>query len=231
MPWRGKGFRKSCRQGEMQARIRPYGLTQQRCRTSKKEECCSMRPAKISENRLYRELSDIFRRKGYDGASYADLMKATGLVKASLYHRFPGGKEEMVDAILSDVDREFSEYVVKPAFEAGAPPDRARKIARRLREFYKSGQQWCLLDTVTLADSPSTREHACRSLEYWIDAFARVGRDAGLSPAIARRRSQEAVAAIEGGLVVSRVLGDRRPFLRSLASLPKRLTAMRFGES
>jgi TetR/AcrR family transcriptional repressor of lmrAB and yxaGH operons len=146
------------------------------------------------------QLSEIFRRKGYAGASYSDLMKATGFVKASLYHRFPGGKAEMVDAILSDVDREFSEYVVKPAFEAGVPVDRARKIARRLREFYKSGQQWCLLDTVTLADSPSTREHARRSMEFWIDAFARLGRDAGLSPAIARRRSQEAVAAIEGGL-------------------------------
>jgi AcrR family transcriptional regulator len=190
-----------------------------------------MRPAKISDNRLYRELSDIFRRKGYDGASYSDLMKATGLVKASLYHRFPGGKSEMVDAILSEVDREFSEYVVKPAFEAGAALDRARKIARRLREFYKSGQRWCLLDTVTLAESPSTREHARRSMEFWIDAFARLGRDAGLSPAIARRRSQEAVAAIEGGLVVSRVLGDRRPFLRSLATLPKRLTAGRLRES
>ena len=171
-----------------------------------------MRPAKISDNRLYRELSDIFRRKGYDGASYSDLMKATGLVKASLYHRFPGGKAEMVDRILSEVDR-------------------VRKIARRLREFYKSGQQWCLLDTVTLADSPSTREHARRSMEFWIDAFARLGRDAGLSPAIARRRSQEAVAAIEGGLVVSRVLGDRRPFLRSLATLPKRLTAGRLEDS
>jgi TetR/AcrR family transcriptional regulator, lmrAB and yxaGH operons repressor len=67
-------------------------------------------------------------------------------------------------------------------------------------------------------------------MEYWIDAFARVGRDAGLSPAIARRRSQEAVAVIEGGLVVSRVLGDRRPFLRSLASLPRRLTAGHFRE-
>src|SRR5438128_10858981 len=110
-----------------------------------------MRPAKISDEKVFQGLSDVFRRKGYDGASYSDLMKATGLVKASLYHRFPGGKAEMVDRILSEVDR-------------------VRKIARRLREFYKSGQQWCLLDTVTLADSPSTREHARRSMEFWIDA-------------------------------------------------------------
>src|SRR5713226_247690 len=182
-----------------------------------------MRPAKISDNRLYRELSDTFRRKGYDGASYSDFMKATGLVKASLYHRFPGGKAEMVDAILSSVDRHFADYVLKPTSEEGRPQDRARKIARRLGEFYDSGKRWCLLDTLTLADSPSTRTHARRSMEFWIDAFARLSRDAGLSPAIARKRAQEAVAAIEGGLVVSRVLGDPRPFLRSLACLPDKL--------
>ena len=37
-----------------------------------------MRPAKISDDKLFQELSDVFRRKGYDGASYSDLMKATG---------------------------------------------------------------------------------------------------------------------------------------------------------
>ncbi len=96
-----------------------------------------MRPAKISDDKLFQELSDVFRRKGYDGASYSDLMKATGLVKASLYHRFPGGKADMVNAILTEVDRQFAEYVVKPAFEEGEPQVRARKIARRLREFYR----------------------------------------------------------------------------------------------
>jgi AcrR family transcriptional regulator len=183
-----------------------------------------MRPAKISDERLFQGLSDVFRRKGYDGASYSDLMKATGLVKASLYHRFPGGKAEMVDAILSTVDRHFADHVLRPASEEGRPRDRARKIARRLRGFYDSGRQWCLLDTLTLADSPSTRAHARRSMEFWIDAFARLSRDAGLSPAIARKRAQEAVVAIEGGLVASRVLNNPRPFLRSLANLPNQLT-------
>jgi len=188
-----------------------------------------MRPAKISDERLFQGLSDVFRRKGYDGASYSDLMKATGLVKASLYHRFPGGKAEIVDAILSTVDRHFAEYVLKPASEEGRPRDRVRKIARRLREFYDSGRRWCLLDTLTLADSSSTRAHARRSMEFWIDAFARLSRDAGLSPAIARKRAQEAIVTIEGGLVASRVLNNPRPFLRSLANLPKQLTVRRLS--
>ncbi len=167
---------------------------------------------------------EVFRRKGYDGASYADLMKATGLVKASLYHRFPGGKEEMVDALLSEVDRQFSQYVLAPAFETGSPAERTRRIAKRLREFYDDGKEWCLLDTLSLADSHSTLAHARKSMELWVETFARLGREAGLPVSVARKRAEEAVAAIEGALVVARVLKNRRPFLRALAGLPKRLT-------
>jgi TetR/AcrR family transcriptional regulator, lmrAB and yxaGH operons repressor len=184
-----------------------------------------MRLAKVADEELFRGLADVFRRKGYDGASYADLMQASGLVKGSLYHRFPGGKADMVDTILADVDRHFAEYVLKSAFEEGNPRERARKIARRLREFYDSGKRSCLLDTLTLGKGASVRAHARRSMSAWIDAFARLGRDGGLPLGIARKRAQEAVAAIEGGLVVSRVLGDSRPFLRALANLPKQLTS------
>jgi AcrR family transcriptional regulator len=183
-----------------------------------------MRPAKVSDKELFARLTEVFRRKGYDGASYADLTEATGLVKASLYHRFPGGKEEMVDAILSEVDRQFAEYALAPALQEGDPKERARRMARRLREFYDSGRSCCLLDTLSLAESRGTLAHARKSMEFWVESFARVGRDAGLSAGVARKRAEEAVAAIEGGLVVARVLKNRRPLLRVLAGLSKELT-------
>jgi AcrR family transcriptional regulator len=183
-----------------------------------------MRPVKVADKWVFARLTDVFREKGYEGASYKDLMAATGLVKASLYHRFPGGKEEMVDAIQSEVDREFSEYVLRPAQEEGQPEKRARRMARRLAEFYATGKRGCLLDTLTLASNPRTLAHARRSMESWIASFVRVGRDAGLPPALARRRAEDAVVAIEGGLIVSRVMNNRRPFLRGLATLPNRLT-------
>jgi AcrR family transcriptional regulator len=183
-----------------------------------------MRPAKISEAELFGRVADTFRRKGYDGTSYSDLMKATGLVKASLYHRFPGGKEEMVNAILSDVDRHFAEHVLAPAFEDGDPLARSRVIAQRLQEFYASGKRWCLLDTLSLTESNATLKHARKSMEFWIKSFVRIGKDAGLRAELARKRAEEAVAAIEGGLVVARVLNNRRPFLQALAGLPSKLT-------
>jgi AcrR family transcriptional regulator len=187
-------------------------------------EGVQMRPAKVSDKELFERLTRVFRRRGYDGASYAELIKATGLVKASLYHRFPGGKEQMVGAIQSEVDRHFAEYVLAPAIEEGEPKERARQMARRLREFYDNGEAWCLLDTLTLAESRTTLVHAEKSMEFWIERFVRVGRDAGLSAGVAKKRAEEAVAAIEGGLIVARVSKNRRPFLRVLANLPKQLT-------
>jgi TetR/AcrR family transcriptional regulator, lmrAB and yxaGH operons repressor len=183
-----------------------------------------MRPAKVSDKELFEDLARVFRRKGYDGCSYADLMAATGLVKASLYHRFPGGKDQMVNALLTVVDRHFASYVLAPAFQQGWPRNRTRLIAHRLREFYDSGKQWCLLDTLTTADRPSTLAHARKSMGFWVDCFVRLGRESGFPAKLARKRAEEAVAAIEGSLILSRVLKNPRPFLRVLVDLPNRLT-------
>ncbi|HET7109198.1 MAG TPA: TetR/AcrR family transcriptional regulator [Candidatus Acidoferrum sp.] len=183
-----------------------------------------MRTAKLSDGQLFERLTDVFRRKGYDGASYADLMEATGLVKASLYHRFPLGKEEVVGAIQSEVDRQFAEYVLAPAVETGPPRKRIQRMARRLREFYRDGSAWCLLDTLTLTGNRATLAHAKKSMEFWVERFARVARDSGLAAGVARMRAEEAVATIEGALILARVMKNRRPFLRVLAALPTKLT-------
>jgi TetR/AcrR family transcriptional regulator, lmrAB and yxaGH operons repressor len=183
-----------------------------------------MRPAKVTDEQLYEDLAGVFRRKGYDGASYSDIMEATGLVKASLYHRFPDGKEQMVNAILSRVDKEFVDYVLAPAFAEGNVKERAEQVAERLEEFYAGGKRWCLLDTLTLAESKQTMSHARRSMEFWVQAFVRIARDAGVPRAEAKKRAQDSVAAIEGGLIASRVLQDQGPFLRAMAGLAQRLT-------
>ena len=52
-------------------------------------------------------LAEVFREHGYEGASLSLISKATGLGKGSLYHFFPGGKEEMADAVLSEIDGWF----------------------------------------------------------------------------------------------------------------------------
>jgi AcrR family transcriptional regulator len=59
-----------------------------------------MPPALISRNEVIARVMAVVRREGYDGASLAELSKATGLGKSSLYHHFPDGKNDMVAAVL-----------------------------------------------------------------------------------------------------------------------------------
>ena len=58
---------------------------------------------KVSEEEVVQKLFQVFRLKGFDGASLSDLAEATGLKKASLYHRYPGGKQEMAAAVMDFV--------------------------------------------------------------------------------------------------------------------------------
>ena len=180
--------------------------------------------AKQAESAVYRQLTDLFRTYGYEGTTLSLISEATGLVKASLYHRFPEGKQQMAGKVLDQSDQEFVGHVLEPLSHTGDPRDRIAEVGRRLMRFYGAGKLSCLLDTLTLAgDSPVVREHARRSMEAWIGAFQRVSQESGRTKEAARRRAEDAVAALEGALIVARVSGNRKPFHRAVESLPERL--------
>ena len=186
-----------------------------------------MRPSRIDNTALIERLLDVFRTHGYEGASLSIIAEATGLQRASLYHRFPGGKEEMVEAALSRVDEVFSNNVLAPLSEKGEPAARVRKMARRLGEFFSAGRRSCVLDTLSLGEAASPlQDHVRRSFAAWVDAMTVVARDAGARPATARRRAEDALVSIQGGLVFSRATGDTKPFERALADLPATLVGL-----
>jgi TetR/AcrR family transcriptional regulator, lmrAB and yxaGH operons repressor len=193
----------------------------------------SMGLQKFSEDKVLSALTGLFRDHGYDGTSLSLIMKATGLVKASLYHRFAGGKEEMAATVMDRVAGEFASSLLAPLRESGDPAERLRETGERLRKFYGSGKKACLLDTLTLnRESPAVQARAKAAIEFWIDSFARFASEScGVSSSLALERAQDAVSAIEGGLVIARVSGNRGPFIRAIESLPERFTLLRKEDS
>ena len=75
---------------------------------------------------VLRALGEVFRAHGYEGASLTLITEATGLGKGSLYHLFPGGKEQMAAEVLADIDGWFELNIYAPLREASDP---ARAIA------------------------------------------------------------------------------------------------------
>lgn len=189
-----------------------------------------MRPS-VSKAERAREaaipvLAEVFREHGYEGASLALLGDRTGLGKGSLYHAFPGGKAEMAEAVLDAIEAWFETRIYAPLRDE---PDPRAALDRMLTEtdaYFRSGGRACLVGAFALTDGRD--RFAVRIARYfagWRDALAAALTRAGFSSADAADRAEEAVSAIQGGLVLARALDDPAAFGRMLARLRPRLDA------
>lgn len=180
---------------------------------------------KITDEDLLERLTRVFQDHGFEGASLSRISEATGLERASLYHRFPGGKDQMAEAVVAYVGTQFLEKHLAPLRETGPLAARIREAGRRLQAFYEDGRRSCLLDTLSLSDgSAKLREAIERTYSGWRDAFAAAAREAGLPSSLARRRAEEAIMGIHGALVLARATGDTKPFGRAIGRLCEVLT-------
>ncbi len=180
-----------------------------------------MRPQTIDDDQLVDALWGVFSRHGFEGASLKLLSEATGLKRASLYHRFPGGKDEIVEAVVARASSRFAQ-VLAPAFGKGDPASRARAVANGIDNYYCGGEESCIIIAMSLSDA-ARRDAVAPCVAAWIDAFTAIAKDTGCSPTRAKHRAEDAVALLEGTLIIAATSGDAKPFRRAIASLPDRL--------
>jgi TetR/AcrR family transcriptional repressor of lmrAB and yxaGH operons len=183
-----------------------------------------MAAANIAREEAVARLFPVFRDRGYAGASLAELAKASGLGKSSLYHYFPGGKEDMALAVIHYADAWLHEHVMGALRGAGTPRARLGRVLSALDRLYAGGTNACLLGALVLGgarDLFARQLHAAFS--QWVDALAGLLEESGIPRIEARERAQDAVARIEGALILAGGLDDPAPFRRVLRRLPKDL--------
>ena len=57
------------------------------------------------KQRMIEQAVILLARKGFQGASFSEILDAAGAPRGSLYHHFPGGKEELVLAAMDHAGR------------------------------------------------------------------------------------------------------------------------------
>jgi TetR/AcrR family transcriptional repressor of lmrAB and yxaGH operons len=185
------------------------------------------RPRSVDEDDLRGRLTTVFRANGYEGTAIGDLAAAADLQRASLYHRFPDGKEGMADAVLDHVGQLFL-WILAPMKDDPDVSHGITETARRLGDFYGAGTLSCVLDAMTLGGTPPRiQEHAKSLAATWIDAMAQAAQRAGHNPADALRAAKDVFVRIEGALVLARVLGDTGAFAETIALMSSSLTPAR----
>jgi hypothetical protein len=119
----------------------------------------------------------------------------------------------MAAAIVGRTCTWFEDHVFVPLRADSHLDQRLQRVAANLRDFYRRGTLWCVLDSMTLGGGTEAIRASVRTAYFaWLDAFERVAREAGMPGSVARSRAQQALIEIEGSLVVARVTGDSKLF-------------------
>ncbi|NGM88993.1 TetR/AcrR family transcriptional regulator [Parapusillimonas sp. SGNA-6] len=183
-----------------------------------------MGAALIPLSEVLNRLTKVFREEGYDSATLSRLSLATGLGKASLYHYFPGGKEQMAKAVLERSNQRFHEMVIAPLCSDAPPVERLERMIDNLDAYYAGGEESCLLGVMAMGGNVGLfQDHIREGLANWLRSLAEVLRQAGLADEDAQMRAEDAIFRIEGALLVGRGLGEAAYFRRMLGQLKRQL--------
>lgn len=182
-----------------------------------------MRPQKVDDLQLMAGLMEVIRSKGYEGASMNDLANATGLKKASLYHRFPGGKQEITEAVLAFAQSWGRQHILAVLTDSDtAPAKRLKQVMLNIRTLYREGEAICVLRALSVDPSlPLFSQQIENSFESWIKGFSTLAQDLGHKADTARNMAIQTITMIQGSLIVSKGLNDLSVFRQSLSNIEK----------
>jgi AcrR family transcriptional regulator len=162
----------------------------------------------------------LLAMRGLEGTAFSDVLERSGAPRGSIYHHFPEGKNQLVDAAIELAgDRALK---VLDAVE-GAPPVEVTSYFLELwrqvltRSNLRAG---CAVLAVTVAtDSPDLLDHAAEVFRAWRRRLGELYVAGGLDEDRARRLAITLVAASEGAVVVSRAERSLDPFEEVAAQL------------
>src|SRR3954469_17595361 len=170
--------------------------------------------ASDSRDRMIKSAALLFRENGYSGTGFRDVIEHSGAPRGSIYHHFPGGKEQLAADTVAWAAGIIERRIARAA-QNGDPIAALGIFVDSWREVLEDSnfRAGCPIVAVAAeADAGTTAtDAAAAAFTRWQDLIARALLDAGVSRTDARRLATTVVAAIEGAILMCRVRRDIRP--------------------
>jgi AcrR family transcriptional regulator len=169
-----------------------------------------------TRERIVEASADLFRRQGYAGTGIKQIVTAARAPFGSIYHFFPGGKEQLGAEAIRRSGALYEQLI--PAVFDPAPD-----VVTATRAFFAGAaahlvetgyEDACPIATIALEVSSASEplRLACADVfERWIAAGAERFEAAGITPARARELTVAMISALEGAFVLARALRDPAP--------------------
>jgi AcrR family transcriptional regulator len=164
----------------------------------------------------------LFRERGVQGTSFADVLEHSGAPRGSIYHHFRDGKAQLAE----EATRWAGEFMVAGTAAALAEHDPVETIAvlrRRWASVLRTSDfaAGCPVVAATLEGDrePAVRDAAGDVFTSWEKVLAGAFRERGVPAPRSRSIATLLIASIEGAIVLSRAQRSTKPLERVAGEL------------
>lgn len=171
-----------------------------------------------TRDRILETTTDLFRRQGYAGTGVKQIVTGAGAAFGSIYHFFPGGKEQLAEEVVRTSGARYGD-LVDLIYGADADPVSAtrtffREAARTMQT--EDFADICPIATVAL-EVASTHEPlriaTSDVFDDWRNRAARWLVSAGLTKTVAQELATTLIALLEGSFILSRAGRTVQPLM------------------
>ncbi|GIE89701.1 TetR/AcrR family transcriptional regulator [Actinoplanes regularis] len=173
-------------------------------------------PKSDTRARIIASARTLLRRHGYHATGLAQIIKHSGAPRGSVYFLFPGGKEQMAVAAISEWTVEFDQLIRELSTEHGTARAWVEAMADHFANDLRASDytEGLPITTITLDSVPTSAglTVACRNAyDVWltalIDGLVTYGEDAGRADRLAKLM----MASLEGAAVLCRAYQSTAP--------------------
>jgi TetR/AcrR family transcriptional repressor of lmrAB and yxaGH operons len=166
--------------------------------------------------RLIEATRDLIEAKGYHGTGLNEVLAVSGAPRGSLYHHFPGGKDQLVGEALAGAGKEIDALVRQLGSGAADTVELVLTLLDALADRMEAAgyAKGCPVATVALevAASHEGLQRICAdAYGAWERTLTDRLRADGRAPEEAGELAGTALALIEGSLVLARARRSRTP--------------------
>jgi TetR/AcrR family transcriptional repressor of lmrAB and yxaGH operons len=162
---------------------------------------------------------------GVEATSFSQVIERSGAPRGSIYHHFPGGKEQLI----AEATRYAGDVVANLMTEAVEQHDDPVAAVDAIIGFWRTVlydsdfAAGCPVIAATLESehSPAAREAAREAFERWEQLYTEMLTRAGVPEERARSLGSIAISAVEGAVILSRARHSNGPLERVVDELRK----------
>ncbi|MCW3015931.1 MAG: transcriptional regulator, TetR family [Solirubrobacterales bacterium] len=183
-----------------------------------------------TKDRILYASAELFRRKGYTGTGLKEVTTQAQAPFGSLYHHFPGGKEQLGEDVIRVSGAFFLQLFVFIADEA---PD----VVTAVQDFFRGAgetlvatdyEDACPIAVIALevaSTNETLRVATADVFTSWLDEAATRFVAAGIPAARARELALSFLSALEGAFILCRALRSTEPMAAAGAAAASEVRA------